>query len=76
MMQDNKSIIEVKGKASFVTKPKPVTQERMQRDLDYYLAQKILGKMFGEGIVSDDEFKKITDLNKRNFLPYLAKIMD
>ncbi len=74
-MQDNKSITAVTEAVSFITKPEPVTQEQLQGDFDYYIAQKMLEKLREQGLISDDEFNKITALNRRKFSPYLAEIM-
>lgn len=74
-MQDNKSITAVTEAVPFITKPEPVTQEQLQGDFDYYIAQKMLEKLREQGLISDDEFNKITALNRRKFSPYLAEIM-
>lgn len=74
-MQDNKSITAVTEAVSFITKPEPVAQEQLQGDFDYYIAQKMLEKLREQGLISDDEFNKITALNRRKFSPYLAEIM-
>ena len=74
-MQDNKSITAVTDAVSFITKLEPVTQEQLQGDFDYYIAQKMLEKLREQGLISDDEFNKITALNRRKFSPYLAEIM-
>ncbi|MVX64215.1 hypothetical protein GKZ28_10990 [Clostridium chromiireducens] len=51
------------------------TQEELQREYDYILAQKILKSIFEKGLISVDEFNKITELNRKTFSPYLAEIM-
>lgn len=74
-MTDNKSITSVSDTVSFITKPGPLKNEQLQADVDYYLAQKILEKMREKSLISDEEFIRITDLNRKKFSPYLAKIM-
>ncbi|MBU4541830.1 MAG: hypothetical protein KJ774_11485 [Firmicutes bacterium] len=54
---------------------KRFTKEELQREYDYYLAQKILESMLAEGLITRDEFNQTTVLNRRTFLPYLAEIM-
>lgn len=54
---------------------KVYTQEELQREYDYILAQKILKSILEKGLISVDEFNKITELNRQTFSPYLARIM-
>ena len=54
---------------------KSVSQEQLQRELDYVKAQRILKSMFDKGLIFLSEFDKITALNRRSFLPALAQIM-
>lgn len=74
-MTDNKSITSVSDTVSFITKPEPLKNEQLQTDVDYYLAQKILEKMREKSLISDEEFIRITKLNRKKFSPYLAEIM-
>nr|DAS75790.1 MAG TPA: hypothetical protein [Caudoviricetes sp.] len=74
-MTDNKSITSVSDTVSFITKPGPLKNEQLQADVDYYLAQKILEKMREKSLISDEEFIRITKLNRKKFSPYLAEIM-
>ena len=50
--------------------------DQMQNDMDYNLAQKILKGMFENGLISIDEFNKITALNRQSFSPFLAELWD
>ena len=52
-----------------------ITQEELQRDFDYYRAQKVLETMFMFGMISVDEFHKISAVNRKTFSPFLAEIM-
>ncbi len=54
---------------------KTFTTEELQREYGYYMAQKLLESMLDTGLVSVDEFNKITELNRRYFSPCLAQIM-
>ncbi|KGK87378.1 SHOCT domain-containing protein [Clostridium sp. HMP27] len=51
------------------------TQEELQREYDYILAQKILKSILEKGLISLDEFNKITEKNRQTFSPYLVEIM-
>ena len=48
---------------------------QMQKEADYYMAQKLLKQLLSVGLISPDEFDKITELNRKKLSPILAKIM-
>lgn len=54
---------------------KPISQEQLQREHDYFLAQQILESMLKNDLITADEFNKITALNRQSFSPALAQIM-
>lgn len=54
---------------------KPFTDEELQREFDYYMAQKLLKKLREEGLISEGELNKIAVKNRQSFSPYLARIM-
>jgi len=56
-------------------KRKTITKEQLQREFDYYRAQKLLEKMLEDGLISQTEYKNITHLNRKSFMPSLAHIM-
>lgn len=58
-----------------ISAKKIYTQEELQREYDYILAQKILKSVLEKGLISADEFSKITELNRQTFSPYLSEIM-
>ena len=51
------------------------TEEALQSEYDYYMAQKLLKKLLGAGLISEGEFNKITEKNRQTFSPYLVEIM-
>ena len=53
----------------------PCTQEVIDRDINYYKAQKIAGEMLKRGLISLAEFNKLTQINRDTFSPYLVEIM-
>lgn len=53
----------------------PVSQEQLQNEYDYLLAQQILESMLKKDLITVDEFNKITLLNRKSFSPALAQIM-
>lgn len=56
--------------------PRKMDEAQMLCDMDYRLAQKILSGMLENGLISDDEFNKITALNRKSFSPYLAELYE
>ena len=52
-----------------------VSQEQLQHEYDYCLAQQILESMLKNSLITVDEFNKITILNRKSFSPALAEIM-
>lgn len=55
--------------------PKPVAQEEIIRDVNYYQAQKAAQSMLDRGLISLDEFNKLTQINRDTFSPFLVEIM-
>lgn len=52
-----------------------ISDEQMRKDYSYYKAQKLLKAMLENGLISIDEFNKISEKNRQTFSPYLAEIM-
>ena len=55
--------------------PRRMTPERMQTEYSYILAQQLTAKLLSEGLISADEFDKISALNSKKFPPYLAELI-
>ncbi|NBI63942.1 hypothetical protein D3Z38_12980 [Clostridiales bacterium] len=71
-MQITKLTPEQQSPVSYV---KTFTTEELEQEYDYYMAQKLMEKMLGTGIISVAEFNKITAKNRQTFLPFLSEIM-
>lgn len=56
-------------------KRKYLSAEAIQREFDYYRAEKLLRKMLQKGLITEAEFNKIDVLNRQTFSPFLAEIM-
>lgn len=52
-----------------------ISEEQMQNEFDYMMAQLMLENMLEKGIISLAEFDKISALNLKIFSPELASIM-
>ncbi len=51
------------------------TSEMLQKEFDYYMAQKLLENLREAGLITKEEMDKITAKNRQSFSPYLARIM-
>ena len=52
-----------------------VSQEQLQHEYNYFLAQQLLESMLRKDLITVDEFNRITTLNRKSFSPALAQIM-
>lgn len=62
------------GEISYNDIPRP-TNEEMQNEYDYFLAEQLTKKLLDEGLISVDEFDKIMAKNRRSFSPFISKII-
>lgn len=72
MMQITKLTPEQQSPVSY---SKIFTTEELEQEYDYYMVQKLLEKMLGAGLISVDEFNKITAKNRQSFSTFLSEIM-
>lgn len=56
--------------------PRTMTQEAMQKDFDYEIAQKITKNLLDQGLISIDEYDRISALNLEKFSPFYGDLMD
>lgn len=76
MIDENRTVTKITEQSQFPAPSKyQMTEEQMRRDYYYCLAQKIVKAMLDKGLISDDEFNKITEKNRQTFSPYLVEIM-
>ena len=52
-----------------------ITQEELQRDYNYYRAQKTAETMLERGLISLSEFNNLTRINRETFSPFWVEIM-
>ena len=55
--------------------PSPSPEEQMQNEYNYILAQQITKRLLEVGLITKDEFNKITAKNRESFSPLLGRIM-
>lgn len=68
-------IIEVKDGRPIKGEAEPMTEEQLQREYDFYIAESIIGVLYKEGKITEDELNKISELNRQKFTPKLAEIL-
>ncbi len=52
-----------------------ITTEEIQADYDYFLAQEICTKLLDTGLITPEEFNKISLLNRKTFSPLYAALL-
>ena len=62
------------GELSYNDIPRP-TNEEMQNEYNYILAEQMTRKLLDRGLISVDEFDKIMAKNRRSFSPFISKIL-
>lgn len=65
----------MEGQGAPVVSAAGFSSDTLQREFDYYMAQKLLKSLLDAGLISEGEFDKITEKNRQSFSPYLARIM-
>lgn len=63
------------GKQEKVLDISVFTQEQLEQEYQYLMAQKMLQKLKEKEFISIVEYDKITALNRRSFSPYLCELM-
>jgi len=53
----------------------PVSEAELLSELNYFRAQRMLSAMLDKGLISRAEFRGITRLNRKSFIPVLSQIM-
>lgn len=76
MDDENKTVTKIiePGSSPALMKSR-MTEEQLCCDYKYCMAQKMIKEMLNKGLISVDEFNKISKRNRKTFSPYLAEIM-
>ncbi len=56
-------------------KSEKVTEDALQNEHDYLVAERLTSKLLEKGLISQSEFDKIMVKNRETFSPFLAEIM-
>lgn len=65
----------IDGKVNLADVPKP-TNDEMQNEYNYLLAEQLTKKLLDVGLITDDEFTRIMARNRRSFSPFISKVID
>lgn len=65
----------IDGKVNPADVPKP-TNDEMQNEYNYLLAEQLTKKLLDVGLITDDEFTRIMARNRRSFSPFISKVIN
>lgn len=65
----------IDGKVNPADVPKS-TNDEMQNEYNYLLAEQLTKKLLDAGLITDDEFTRIMARNRRSFSPFISKVID
>lgn len=57
------------------TEARSFTEEKMQKDFEYEIAERLTKKLMDNCLISVDEAVQISELNKLNFEPFYKEIL-
>ncbi len=76
MNKKSKNITKIIGPCNAPTLIKAqMSEDQLQRDYKYCMAQKIVKSMHEKGLLSVVECDKISEINRKTFSPYFADII-
>ena len=65
----------IDGKVNLADVPKP-TNDEMQNEYNYLLAEQLTKKLLDAWLITEDEFTRIMARNRRSFSPFISKVID
>ncbi len=75
-MQEEKHVVQVVEEDLPIHGKAPrITNEQLQREYNYILAEELTKKMLNKGLITEDEYKKIMKENRKTFRPFFAQLM-
>ncbi|WP_313232591.1 SHOCT domain-containing protein [Tissierella praeacuta] len=51
-----------------------MTKEQLSKEVEYKMALKLLNILLSRGMITDEEFEKIDELNRQTFSPELSEV--
>lgn len=55
--------------------PRRMTLDAMQKDFEYEMAQKLTKSLMDQGLISIEEYDRISTLNREKFYPFYGDLM-
>jgi len=52
-----------------------ITNEELQREHNYFLADQLTKKLLDTGMITEDEYRRIRKRNIQSFKPFFSKLM-
>ena len=68
------NITEIKYEMSMDVKTLDTTNEELQNEYNYIMAENLTRKLLKKGLISEDEFNKIMKKNVAVFSPFFSRI--
>ena len=67
--------VQIDTNMSTYTPSRKMTQEAMQRDFDYRIADNLMQMLLYKGLITEAEYERISNLNAKDFHPFFEGIM-
>ena len=74
MQKETKAVLQATDIVSHLTAI-PISSIEIQQDYDYFMAQRASEALLYAGLISLEEFNKLTRLNRDTFSPMFVEIM-
>ena len=68
-------ITEIAGTAVLSSDIPHITEDELEHEYDYLLAEQMSKNMLQAGLITDEEYEKLMVENRRTFFPLIARIM-
>ena len=75
MSEEKTQVKEVKASSLPRIEPRRMTEEAMQKDFDYMMAQKLTQALLDNALITLGEFDKISAKNREKFYPYMPELL-
>jgi hypothetical protein len=72
---ENMKVTKLEDVHSIQYKSEKITEDELQNEHDYLVAENLTKKLLEKGFISQDEYDKIMGKNRKTFPPLLAEIL-
>ena len=74
-MSANMQVTKIEGTSLPVDESKPMTMEKFQMEVSFFIAQEILQKLLKAGLITQEEHREISHLNHKSFRPQYEHLL-